>query len=188
MEGYYDYFPKVIPERPIAITGFVGARVPLVGAAISALTGLRFAELDRLIEHQAGASIPLIVLSKSEAALRRHESKTLKQALQAKPPGILVIGEGTLLNRGNRRLIKKQAKLVYVELSVFELYTGLRQELADSPGKYLHLFPTPPEHPQDLQSLLTARTPSYHQADLIISGSRKHPTQISQEIIAKLNL
>ena len=25
MQGYYDYFPRVIPERPIAITGFMGA-------------------------------------------------------------------------------------------------------------------------------------------------------------------
>lgn len=188
MDGYYDYHPRIIPDRPLAITGFVGARIPLVGAAVTALTGLPLHELDRLIEHTAGISIPHLVIRDGEAAMRNLESKLLKRALDAKPPGVITLGEGTLLAKKNRAIIKKQAKLIYIELSVFELYTRVKQELSASPGKYLHLFADSPERAQDLQAFLSERIPLYREADLTINASQRHPTKIAQEIIDALGL
>ncbi len=188
LDNYYDYHPRVIPERPIAITGFPGARAPLVGAAMSAFTGLPFHELDHLVEHEAGASIPFIVLDKGERHLRKLEQAALERVLDAKPPGIIVLGEGALLARKNHRLVAKQAQLVYLELGVFELYARLRQEIIASPGKYYHLFPAAPEKPQDLQPLLKERESTYRGAEIIFSTSQKHPTKTAQELIALIGL
>ena len=188
MSGYYDYHPKVIPEQPIAIIGFPGARVALIGAAVSALTGLTLHELDRLIEHESGSTISLLVLNESESALRRLESKLLQRVLSSKPPGIITLGEGAMLDEDNRRRIKQQAKLIYIELAATELFAQLRKELAESPGKYFHLFPSSPEKTEDLQPFFAERLPFYREADLTINASNKHPTQVAQEIIDALSL
>jgi shikimate kinase len=188
LEGYYDYHPRIIPERPIAVTGFPGARVPLVGAAISAFTGLPLYELDHVVAHDAGASVPHILLEQGERRLRKLESIALKRVLRAKPPGVIVLGESALLERKNRRMVAKQARLVYVELGIFELYGQLRQEIAKAPGRYYHLFPAAPESPHDLQPLFREREPAYREAEIIINGSRKHPTKTAQDLIELLKL
>jgi shikimate kinase len=188
LDNYYDYHPRVIPERPIAITAFPGARAPLVGAAMSAFTGLPLHELDHLVEHEAGASISCIMLEKGEQHLRKLEKAVLERVLGAKPPGIIVLGESTLLARKNRRLVAKQAKLVYLELGVFELYARLRKEIISAPGKYYYLFPVAPETPQALRPLLKDREPAYHEAEIIFNMSQKHPTKTAQELIEIIGL
>ena len=40
MEGYYDPYPQVSLERPVALTGFFGAQVEQVAHALSARTGV----------------------------------------------------------------------------------------------------------------------------------------------------
>lgn len=185
---YFDYHPQVIPAQPIAIAGFPGARNALVGATVSALTGLPLRDLEHLVEHRAGESISSIVLSQGQARLRRLEHDTLGSVLGESPPGIVVLSEGSLSKRETLQLVKRHAQLVYLRLSLFELFSHLRRELANSPGKYFYLFPQGIEHPNDLKSLHALRTAALQQAHVTLDVSNQHPTTIARRIIKLFEL
>ncbi|MCH9674882.1 MAG: hypothetical protein K0U93_25805 [Gammaproteobacteria bacterium] len=187
-DSYYGYHARVVPDKPIAITGFPGARVQLVGASLTALTGLGLRELDHVMEHQIGQSVAAYVLAHGERALRQLETSALERVLQARPAGIVVLGEGTLLARKNRKLVATHAQLVYVELGIFELYGRVREEMTAFPGRYFHLIPQIPDRPHDLRALFRSREPGYKEAVLTIDAAQKHPTQTAREIIAQLSL
>ena len=61
----------------IFLTGFMGTGKTTVGKKIADLTGMKFHDLDRLIEETAGLSIPEIFKEKGEPWFRRLESKLL---------------------------------------------------------------------------------------------------------------
>jgi shikimate kinase len=188
VDDYYAYSPTVVLEQPIAIIGFAGARVSVIAAAIVSLTGLPLIDLDRWIEHEVGASLAQFVLRKGEAALRATESLLLLRALDARPAGILALGEGAVLREANLRQIREKASLIYVELDIFELYARIKEELAYAPGKYLHLFGECPQSPQQIKSFLDQRVTGYRQADWIVRGSHKAPLAVAAEIRQLCNL
>jgi shikimate kinase len=188
VQDYYDYHPRIIPKRPIAVTGFVGAKAPLVAATVAQLTGLGFTDLDRLIEHAFGASLTELVVTKGEPAMRERETELLERALACTPPGILALGEGALLVDGNRERIKRCAHLVYVELSVFQLHANLNRELSRYPNKYPHLFVNVPDSPQLIKTLLEPRLAGYRDAELVIDGARSGALRAAQDIIVRFGL
>ncbi|MEM7253087.1 MAG: shikimate kinase [Pseudomonadota bacterium] len=186
--GYYDYHAAVIPERPITLIGLPGARVPMVGATMAALTGLSLRELDHAVEHRAGGTVSSIFLDRGESHFRTLESETLGRLVREKPPGIIVLGDGALLARQNRKLVARQTTLVYLRTTAFALYARLRDELTESPGKFFHLFPAVPDRPSDVQALLRSREPSYRGADVVQDMADHHPREIARTLIAKLAL
>lgn len=188
MNNYYDYAPKIIPERPVALTGFAGSRSALVGRAVCALTGLPFIDLDRWVEHESGSCLSHLVLKNGQCAQRTLESRLLERALKARPQGIIVLGEGTLLNEGNQNAVTTQATLVYISLSVFELYARIREESAQSPEKYTHLFHGTPDSPEEVHRLLNERLLGYRLAGVAIDSSRKAPIELAREIVSTLKL
>jgi shikimate kinase len=183
MEGYYDCGPLVLLDRPVALTGFIGSKLPQIASSVVALTGLPLADLDRWIEHEAGTAVEGMVLRQGEIAMRRMESRLLDRALESRPPGIIVLGEGTLLDSDNRRKIRRHAKLVYIELSIFELYAALRAEWAHAPMKHCHLFVDPPGDIAEVESLFKHRISSYRDADVLVRGSHKYTLDIAMDVI-----
>ena len=188
MQDYYGYHPRIIPVRHIAVTGFAGSKASLVAAAVAQLTGLGFTDLDRLIEHSCGTSLADLVLTKGERAMRKYETELLEQSLSSAPPGVLALGEGALLVGENRDRIRRDAHLVYVELSAFQLYDNLNRELSHYPNKYPHLFAEVPENPQLVQSLLNRRLAGYRAAELTIAGARSATFTAARRIIAYFGL
>ena len=188
MQDYYGYHPRKIPSRHIAVTGFAGSKASLVAAAVAQLTGLGFTDLDRLIEHSCGNSLTELVLTRGERAMRKYETELLEQSLSSAPRGVLALGEGALLVGENRERIRRNAHLVYVELSAFQLFANLTSELSRYPNKYSHLFAKAPENPKMVQSLLTRRLAGYRTAQLTIAGERSGTFTAARHIIAYFGL
>ena len=66
--GYYDPYPALYLDRPKVLVGPLGGGIALTGASVSAMLGLPFIDLDRLVEHSFGCDFA--------AAVRRMAGKS----------------------------------------------------------------------------------------------------------------
>lgn len=183
---YYDYTPTVFLERPVALTGFLGGKLGHVGSMIAQRTGLSLIDLPRWVEHEAGRSLSELVLLDGEGALRAIEARLLRRALDDRPAGIIALGDGTLLDPDNRRLVQEKARLVYLKADLDDALRCIRAHLRESPGELPDFVLNEPESVQALRPLFEARREGYEGAEVVLEVSGKHPNRIAEEIIAIL--
>ena len=85
MSGYYHYTPQVELSRPTVITSYLSDFTRAVTYRASSLLGLRFFDIDRLVEHEAAMEISRLVAESGEAHYREIESRCLERALGEHP-------------------------------------------------------------------------------------------------------
>jgi shikimate kinase len=189
MDGYYSYQPAVTLDRPLCLIGFMGAGVGAVGSTLGALTGLTWIDLDRRVEHAAGRSISHLVLREGLDAWRTIERGELRRALGARPPRIVSLGDGALLDDDNRALVKERAQLVYLRAPVEDLARAVRRELDEQPGRY----PTFMQRgavvtAAALGPLLAAREPGYLDGAVVVDLDRQAPTRVARAVMRAVGL
>ena len=135
MEGYYDYHPTVHLERPLVLAGYLGEENRLLGLKLAALAGLPSTDLDRQIEHHAGRSIWDLVWNQGEASYRALERRYLVRLLRERPAGILSLGDGTLIDEDNRRLVEKEAHLVVLSRDLAHCFFSLKRGPRSEKGR-----------------------------------------------------
>ena len=188
MDEYYGNTPKKIPFAPIAITGFNACQSHLVASMISQLTGLPLIDLDQWIEHKMGKSILKVILEEGESHLRAREGELLPKVLRTKPPGIIALGDGTLINEANQDLVNEFSILVYVYYDVQNLLNLLKKDTKRCPQKFPILLINPASTIDDLRSLLETRLPGYQRADYSVNGAGKSIVSLAKYIIDTLGL
>lgn len=187
MEGYYDYGPRVQLPRPLALIGFMGAGTHLTGHALASKLGLPLLPIDRHVEHEAGMSLSSLQVQRGDGARRALEHESIARAARERPSGIVVLGDGALLQRATLNLVCAQMDLIYIERPLDALYDAVRQELADSPGRYPEFVLKPPTR-EDLQTLLAEREPGYQQAKHGLHAERLHPQRVCDALVEELDL
>lgn len=100
----------------VVLVGPPGAGKTSVGAALAALTGAAFRDVDADIEASAGRSIPDIFTIDGEDAFRALERVAVARAL-AEHTGILSLGGGAVLDAGSRQLLGGQ-RVVFLNVSM----------------------------------------------------------------------
>ncbi len=186
--GYYDPFPKRSLERPIALTGFMGAPVAAVGRALAALTGHPIHDLQRAVEHRLGASLEAAILERGLAAVRHHEEKLLADALRSQPAGVLALTHGVLLGADLRRRVREEARLVYLRVPFEDLVARLARQVAAAPGAhYAWLGGRVPET-EVLHPVFLEREPGYLEADLVVDIGERAPSAVARDLVARLRL
>lgn len=182
---YYGHGPLIDLDRPLCITGFMGARVEATAKSIAALAGVPVVELDREVEHRAGKSLSHLVLKEGAERRRSLELEALERAVQGRPK-IIAMGDGALLNPKAADLVAAKATLVYLEWSLVELASSVRERLAENPGRYPELLLQ--DHPTALgiSPLLAERAPGYKRADFVVQGKGQPPWRVAQAILAWL--
>lgn len=126
MEGYYDYAPRLQLEQHVLLTGFIATETRSIGYRLAALNGLPFADLDRMIEHQAGMSIWKLVWTQGERHYRFLERECLRRELDARPFGILTLGDGALIDDELGQEARARAAVVALELDLPNCYWRLK--------------------------------------------------------------
>lgn len=126
MSGYYDYEPLLDLDRPLALAGYLSAETRVIGYRLAALTGLPSVDLDRTIEHFTGMSVWNLIWTEGEERYRELERRYLRSALDAKPAGILTLGDGALIDDDNRELVLAKSHLVTLELDLANCYWRLK--------------------------------------------------------------
>ncbi len=182
MSNYYEPGPLVLLQRPVALIGFLGVDQHGLGRDLAALSGLPLIEVDRWIEHAAGQSLVALVQTQGIEALRQLEDRFLAQALVARPPGVVVLGDGALIKEANLRQVLAKATLVYLKLSLASIYWKLRhQALGPHP-----LLLRPPESTAQLRSLLAERQGGFDQAHVTLDMDEMAPEAALRYLLDKL--
>ena len=158
----------------IFLYGPSGAGKTSVGQALARNLSLPFVDSDRVIELNAGISIPQIMEEQGEAKLRELETAALRQIITA-DESVIGLGGGALLREENRALVEQHGKVIVL---MAELNTLLERLQNDAHKR--------PLLAGDLRSKLTAylerRAEHYASFQLNVQVDGKSAEQIAHQI------
>ena len=153
----------------IFLYGPPGTGKSTVGKKLAGNLKLTFIDLDRVIETNAGMSIPQIMEQQGEPVFRDLESDALKNLLNEKE-SVIALGGGALLRDENRIFAESNGKVI---LLMAELST-LLERLHNDSGKRPLLAG---DLRDKLSSLLAKRGEHYNSFPLLIHVDGKTPEQ-----------
>ncbi len=82
-------------DRPLFLVGFMGCGKSTVGRRLARELGVAFVDLDRVVEAEAGLSIPEIFAREGEEGFRRREELSLEGILADRRAMVVATGGGT---------------------------------------------------------------------------------------------
>lgn len=111
----------------IYLIGLMGAGKTTIGRQLARALKLPFYDSDKAIEENTGVDIPTIFEFEGEQGFRDREEKMLMQL--TKMQGIiLATGGGSILREENRRLLKENGFVVYLQCSVDKILERTRRD------------------------------------------------------------
>ena len=111
----------------IYLVGLMGAGKTTIGRQLARTLKLPFYDSDKAIEESTGVDIPTIFEFEGEERFRDREQKMLQQL--TKMDGIvLATGGGAVLREENRKLLKENGFIVYLQCSVDRILKRTRRD------------------------------------------------------------
>lgn len=158
----------------------MGSGKTTIGKSLAKALGLKFFDSDKVIEKNAGVTIPWIFDVEGESGFRQREQAVIEQ-LTAKQGIVLATGGGAVITASNRSHLAARGTVVYLKVSVAEQLVRL-QKTRNRP-----LLMTD-NRKQRLFALNTEREPLYLEvADYICQTDARSVAEITQEILANMN-
>ena len=117
-------------ERPIAITGFMGAGKTAVGSLLAERLGRPFFDTDPLVERRAGRTIDSFFACGQEEVFRQLEAACVERLLE-EGDSVIALGGGAFLRSDTQRLLLDRALVVHLDVPWEEVETYL-DEIAES--------------------------------------------------------
>jgi len=158
----------------IFLYGPLGTGKSTVGKTLARNLKFPFVDLDRVIETNAGISIPQIMEQQGEPAFRDLESAALKNLLNEKE-SVAALGGGALLRDENRAFAENNGKVI---LLVAELPT-LLERLHNDSGKRPLLAG---DLREKLSSLLAKRAEHYNSFPIIVHVDGKSAKENAHQV------
>ena len=184
--SYYDPYPALYIDRPKVLVGSIGAGIALTGASASAMLGLPFIDIDRLVEHEFGGDFRDVILQQGWKRWRETEYRMLRRALSQQPAGIIALGEGTLEDERCRELVLSQGEGWYLARNVFDAF-GRLQTVWDSHRQRYPMFADLPSM-QELQRLIAQRSAGYRLMPNAEDVSGLHPHVVARRLVSTWGL
>lgn len=100
--------------------GLSGTGKSTVAPLLAARLGVGVVDLDRVVEAAAGMTVAELFESSGEPAFREFEAEELARAL-AGPPAVVATGGGAVLRPGNRELLARRCRVVWLRARPEEL-------------------------------------------------------------------
>ena len=179
----------VMPRKQfVFLTGFSGSGKSTVGAMLAARLGMRFVDLDVVIEKRAGCSITEL-FARGEGAFRKLEAAAFKRVTDnARNSAVIALGGGALLHPATLELATTLGTLVYLSCDARRLYTRLRA-VSDRPLLAVRLRPGETiraARMRRIKALLNKRLPGYRRAHIMISTTQRTPDETTRELVNRL--
>ncbi|MGY0620288.1 shikimate kinase [Lysobacter sp. A378] len=115
------------PAANLILVGPMGAGKSCIGARLATHFRLPLVDNDQQVEQRAGASVDAIFRSEGEPGFRSRERTTLAEVLNG--DGIvLATGGGTVLDSGNRQLLRERGFVVHLHVSVAQQLARLADD------------------------------------------------------------
>lgn len=144
---------------PIVLVGMMGSGKSAVGTALARRLHVPFRDSDAEIEKAAARSIAEIFDRDGEDFFRKREAEVIERLLRA-DPSVLSTGGGAFLRDTTRDLIAAHGVAVWLKADLELLWNRVKH-------KDTRPLLRTPDPRQTLSDLLTARAPSYGQAQLV---------------------
>jgi len=119
-------------ERPIALVGLMGAGKSVVARVLGERLGVAVADLDDMLEAEAGCSVAELFERDGEPAFRRREARLLEQALAA-GAYVVACGGGIVLSPAARAVLRARCRAVWLEVTPEEAARRVRETLGTRP-------------------------------------------------------
>lgn len=163
----------------VALIGFMGVGKTAVGEVLANKLNRKFVELDSLIEHKAGKSIPEIFEQDGEITFRELEIEATKQTARQKNL-VIACGGGIVLNKINIDRLREESRIVYLTASPRRILERV------SIGGERPLLKTD-DMALKIRELLSFRKPFYERAaDIKIDTSKLDIDAVAEQIISQL--
>jgi shikimate kinase len=164
----------------LALIGYMGTGKTAVGQALAKKLGLKFLELDWLIEKQAGKKIAEIFREKGEIAFRELEIEATKK-IAGEKHCVIACGGGIVLNKINIDRLRESAVMVYLTASPGTILKRVAGEKGQRPLLAVA------DQLKTITDMLKFRKPFYERsADITINTSKMGIAAVAEEIIGKL--
>lgn len=185
MQGYYEDYPLVDLDRHVTLVGLVGADTRRIGHQLASLTGLPFFDLERRMEHEAGQSLWELIFQEGTRDFRELERRCLARALLERPYGVLVLGDGTLIDESSRRSVAESTRLVALQRDLPNCYWRLQTLQRQRSQSAWHPFY--PEHLESIDQVrpfFQERQPTLAAARHVIPLAGRSTYQVVQRLMA----
>lgn len=171
----------VTKSENIYLVGLMGAGKTTIGRQLARLLKLPFYDSDKAIEERTGVDIPTIFEFEGEEGFRDREQKMIQQLTQMHGI-VLATGGGAILREENRRLLKENGFIVYLQCSVERILERTRRDTQRP------LLKT--DNPKDrIESLFIQREPLYLScADFKIDTGIMQSKEAVNHILAEYRL
>lgn len=150
----------------IYLIGFMGSGKSSTGRKIASSLRWNFADTDKIVEEQEGATVPEIFEQKGEEYFRKAETRALRFASE-RSRSVIACGGGTPCSAENMEIMKSTGVTVYLKMPAGALASRLLRSKTKRP---LLRGAGESGMTERVQELLAGRSSWYEQADIVIDG------------------
>jgi len=178
-----DYSIRVSTARRIqnlALIGFMGTGKSSVGRLVANTLHFTFLDTDDVIEARAGKPITDIFAQEGEPAFRERECRLVEE-LARRGRTVISTGGGLPINPANLASLKTHALVVCLWTSPEKIF----ERVGHQTHRPLLNHPDPLGK---IRSLLAAREPFYHQADVLVNTEMRSIRDVAQQVIHQFRL
>ena len=151
------------PAPHLILVGPMGAGKTAIGRRLAERLGLRFVDLDAVVEARAGARVSEIFAREGEAGFRARERDALNDTM-AGAAAVVASGGGAVLSADNRRCLREHGYVVYLQV-------GIDQQLQRLARDRSRPLLASGDKQEKLRALAQVREPLYREvADMIFDS------------------
>ena len=163
-------------SRPLALLGMRGAGKSSVGKALARRMGVRFLELDELVEVEAGMSLAQIFELQGERYYRRLEREALTRFFAGGEQAILAVGGGIVTEPETFSLLQRRTVTIWLKAPAGEHWDRVLAQGDPRPMR---------DHPDamaELERLWSIRARLYAEAHKTVDTMQKSAEEVAIEI------
>jgi XRE family aerobic/anaerobic benzoate catabolism transcriptional regulator len=151
--------------RRIALVGLRGAGKSTLGKMLAEKLGVPLIELDRMVEQEYGASVPLLIEMSGLATFRRHERACLERVISENEAAVIATAGGIVSNPETYGLLLRRTHAVWISAQPEEHMSRVMKQ-----GDFRPMARNR-EAMADLHAILEARRVDYARAEAKLDTS-----------------
>ncbi|MDQ7006333.1 MAG: shikimate kinase [Acidobacteriota bacterium] len=165
----------MIPDR-VFVFGYVGSRADQVARVLAERLERPVFSTEKVIEASARMPVAEVYRKEGENGFRQRERRALVSVATG-PPGVILLGAGTFLDRGNRKTIHQAGVSVFIDASLEECLAGAIEN---------GVLRADDEANERFTSQFELRREEYEKADVLVEQLDRDAEAIADEVLQRL--